>query len=129
MVDADESPVTNTVAVSAAAPEYAPSGRVLVATSLVGTHEPAAERTVRARLTRLHATDTSAWEEIRRYDVLRALPAMPAPHRLASPVRRRHEGAAVYVCGDHCATGSIQGALVSGRRAADAVAHDLGVRT
>ena len=30
-----------------------------------------------------------------------------------------------YVCGDHRDTGSIQGALVSGRRAAEAVLADL----
>nr|WP_318552272.1 FAD-dependent oxidoreductase [Kitasatospora fiedleri] len=35
----------------------------------------------------------------------------------------------LYVCGDHRDTGTVQGALVSGRRAAEAVLHDLGVRT
>jgi hypothetical protein len=33
----------------------------------------------------------------------------------------------LYVCGDHRDTSSIQGALVSGRRAARAVLADLGV--
>lgn len=32
----------------------------------------------------------------------------------------------VYVAGDHRDTSSIQGALVSGRRAATAVLHDIG---
>jgi predicted NAD/FAD-dependent oxidoreductase len=49
---------------------------------------------------------------------------MPAPHRMRSPVRR---GPATYVCGDHVDTSSIQGSLVSGRRAAEAVLADLGV--
>jgi predicted NAD/FAD-dependent oxidoreductase len=46
---------------------------------------------------------------------------MPAPHPLRRPVRT----AGVYVCGDHQDTSSIQGALVSGRRAAEAVLVDL----
>ena len=34
----------------------------------------------------------------------------------------------LYVAGDHRDTSSIQGALVSGRRAAQAVLKDLGIR-
>jgi phytoene dehydrogenase-like protein len=127
VVDAEASPVTNTVVMSAAAPEYAPAGRALVATSLVHDGGHVDVGGLRARLTRLHGTDTSTWEEIARYDVPRALPAMPAPHRLRTPVRRRQDGAPVYVCGDYCDTSSIQGALVSGRRAAETVLTDLGV--
>ncbi len=123
VVDADpSSPVTNSVVMSAAAPAYAPTGTALVATSMLA---PATveDRRLRARLATLHRTDTSAWREVGRYDVPRALPAMPPPHPFTRPVRRQ----GVYVCGDHCDTGSIQGALVSGRRAADAVLADLGL--
>ncbi|MGZ4493740.1 MAG: protoporphyrinogen/coproporphyrinogen oxidase [Nocardioides sp.] len=122
VVDADRSPVTNTVVMTPAAPTYAPAGRALVATSLLGDEPPEAE--LLARLADLHATDTSGWERVGRYHVPHALPAMPAPHPLRSPVRR---GAATYVCGDHVDTSSIQGALVSGRRAAEALLADLGV--
>jgi predicted NAD/FAD-dependent oxidoreductase len=48
---------------------------------------------------------------------------MPPPLVLRQPVRLAEQ---IYVCGDHRDTGSIQGALVSGRRAATAVLTDLG---
>jgi predicted NAD/FAD-dependent oxidoreductase len=53
--------------------------------------------------------------------VERALPAMTAPHPFRRPVRV----GGVYVCGDHRDTSSIQGSLVSGRRAAEAVLADV----
>jgi len=48
---------------------------------------------------------------------------MVPPFSLRRPVRF---APGRYVCGDHRDTGSQQGALVSGRRAADAVLADLG---
>ncbi len=118
------SPVANTVALSEAAPSYAPPGRVLVATSVV--HEGAAgagadDAALRPHLSRLHETDANHWRLLAAYDVPRALPAMPAPH----PMRRRawvdHDGEPVLVAGDHRDTSSLQGALVSGRRVAEAL--------
>ena len=78
---------------------------------------------VRAALARLHGTDTAGWELVATYDLPQALPGMPAPHPLRKPVRVGE----VYVAGDHRDTSSIQGALVSGRRAATALLHDVGV--
>ncbi len=55
---------------------------------------------------------------------LAGAPAQPPPvGRLRKPVCL---DAGLYVCGDHRDSGSIQGALVSGRRAARAVLTDLG---
>jgi heterodisulfide reductase subunit A-like polyferredoxin len=48
---------------------------------------------------------------------------MTAPHPLRRPVEAPERG--VWVAGDHRDTSSIQGALVSGRRAATAVARAL----
>ncbi len=62
------------------------------------------------------------WELLDVYPVPRALPVLRAGQSLARPVRL---GAGRYVCGDHRDTPSIQGALVSGRRAARAVLTDL----
>ena len=49
---------------------------------------------------------------------------MPVPFELQRPVRT---GDGIYVAGDHPDTSSIQGALVSGRRAASALLADLGL--
>ncbi|WP_207634279.1 FAD-dependent oxidoreductase [Candidatus Frankia alpina] len=82
------------------------------------------ERAVRAHLGALYGTDTAGWTLLASYPVARALPTMTSPHVLRRPVRTP---SGVYVCGDHRDTSSIQGALYSGRRAAEAVLADLGV--
>lgn len=83
----------------------------------------ASEPAVRAHLARLYDVDTSGWQHVARYDVREALPGQAPPMgRFRRPVRVRD---GVFVCGDHRDSGSIQGALVSGRRAADAVLREL----
>lgn len=122
IIDADPGVVDNTVVVSAAAPEYAPPGdTALVATSLVdtvsATNGAELEQRVRDRLGQLYGVDPRPWRHLATYSIPQALPAMPAPH----PMRRPPHVNGVFVCGDHRDTSSIQGALVSGRRVADAV--------
>ncbi|MFD0593190.1 FAD-dependent oxidoreductase [Catellatospora coxensis] len=119
--------MTNTVVLTAAAAGYATDGRSLIATSTLDTSSPidALERSVRARLAVLYDVPTAGWQFLDAYRIPHALPAMPAPHRMRRPVRH---GYGRYVCGDHRDTSSIQGALVSGRRAANAVLADLGAR-
>ena len=129
LVDADRSPIANTIVISAAAPDYAPAGRALVSSSMVHGSVPRDPdgREVRRALARLHGTDTSSWELVATYDLPHALPGMPAPHPLTRPVRFAGAGETFYVAGDHRDTSSIQGALASGRRAAHAVLADLKV--
>lgn len=119
VVDADGSGVANSVVITAAAPGYSADGRSLVATSVV--HDDAApvmrEHDVRRALAGMHERDTGDWELVATYDIPHALPAMTAPH----PFRRPVLVGGVVVAGDHRDTSSIQGALVSGRRAAEVV--------
>ena len=129
LLDADRSPIANTIVISATAPDYAPAGRALVSSSMVHGSVPRDPDgpEVRQALARLHGTDTSSWELVATYDLPHALPGMPAPHPLTSPVKLAGAGETLYVAGDHRATSSIQGALASGRRAAHAVLADLKV--
>lgn len=119
VLDADrESPVVNTVVLTAAAPTYGPDdGRALVSTSVLGAGGADMEPLVRRRLTELYRTSTSDWTHLRTYVIEAALPAMTAPHAFERPERV----GGVFVCGDHRDTSSIQGALASGRRVARAV--------
>jgi predicted NAD/FAD-dependent oxidoreductase len=83
------------------------------------------ERLVRARLGKLYRSNTDRWEPLAAYSIPHALPSMAAPHPLRRRVRLEPGR---YVCGDHRDTSSIQGALVSGRRAAVAILTDLATR-
>ena len=113
-------PVVNTVVLTNAAPEYAP-GRHLVSSSVVDGD--AGEPAVRAHLARLYGVDTGSWEHVARYDVPHAVPDQSPPMgRFRRPVRLDR---GLFVCGDHRDSGSVQGALVSGRRAATAVLSEL----
>ena len=117
-------PLVNTVVLSHAAPDYAPLGSALVAASALGASDnPARDDSVREHLAWLYGVPTRNWELIAGYPIPYALPAMPVPFELQRPVRTEQ---GVYVAGDHRDTSSIQGALVSGRRAAQAVLKDLG---
>ncbi len=119
-------PVANTVVMSEVAPSYAPPGTALIAASVLGLDDggPDRERAVRIHLAGLWRTDVHDWELVRAYPIARAVPAMISPHLIRRPVRA---AGGLYVCGDHRDTSSIQGALFSGRRAARAVAADLGL--
>jgi phytoene dehydrogenase-like protein len=128
LLDADRSgPVAQTAVISQVDPSRAPAGRALVSSTVLGT-PPAAthlDTAVRAQLARLYGTSTTRWELLAVHHTRDAVPAMPPPHDLRRPVRLL---AGLYVCGDHRDTGTVQGALHSGRRAAHALLMDLGAR-
>jgi predicted NAD/FAD-dependent oxidoreductase len=113
-------PVWNTAVVTAAAPSYAPLGRHLVeATCLLDRPDgDASESDVVRHTGQIYGCDTAGWRTVIRHRIPLALPAMAPPlhPRLAVSL-----GSGVFVCGDHRDTASIQGALVSGNRAAEAV--------
>jgi phytoene dehydrogenase-like protein len=110
-------PLLNTVVPSHAAPAYSPPGVALVSASALGVRDTTAqERAVRDHLGWMYGAHTERWELIARYTISYALPAMPVPLDVRRPVSLGH---GLYVAGDHRDTSSIQGALVSGRRAAE----------
>jgi len=105
---------------------YAPPGQALVAVSVLGvsTDEDGLRAKVLAELTEWFGSRVARWRHLRTYSLPYALPAqtvdaLEPPHR---PVRL---SPGLFVCGDHRDSASIQGALVSGRRAAEAVLRDL----
>jgi hypothetical protein len=110
-----ERQVLHTSVLSQVTPGYAGHGRALVSTSVLGGGGKTVEAKVRGRLGTLYQADTGDWEHLATYTVEGALPAMTAPHPLT---RGCLVGPGRYVCGDHRATGSVQGALASGARAA-----------
>ena len=129
MLDGDGTgPVNHAAAMSAVSPDYAPVGRVLLGASVVdpaalSQDEGALDGAVRAQMSRWfpsHAPRT--WKLLRADRIRRALPRQhPADLAERGGVDR---GGGLLVCGDHVGDGSINGAMQSGRLAAEfALAH------
>ncbi|SNR84460.1 Phytoene dehydrogenase-related protein [Actinacidiphila glaucinigra] len=128
VLDADRrGPVSHTFPASLVDPSRAPVGRALVTSVLLGPAAAPApdDIAVRAHLAELYGTSTAGWELLAVHHDAEALPAMTAPHDLRRPVRILQ---GLYVCGDHRDTSTVQGALLSGRRAAQHLLRDVGLR-
>lgn len=116
--------LSSVMVMTATAPSYAPFGRALIASSTVGDDRPA-ENEVRAQAARVLGTHPGDWEHLSTVHVPDALPAAPPPQGDLRKSVRLGEG--LYVAGDQRDTPSLQGAMVSGERAAAAILYDLGV--
>jgi phytoene dehydrogenase-like protein len=117
-------PVNHVMVLSQASERYAPPGAHLIAANVVGRAPQSGaqieqlERDVRAQLERWFGANVARWSVVGGYPMVRALPLCAhAEWQQSNP--RVMEG--MYVCGDYRETPSIQGALASGRRAAEAV--------
>jgi phytoene dehydrogenase-like protein len=122
-----EGPIATLATMSDVAPEYAPPGQHLITVSTVGVPEEDDETliaSVREQARGWFGDEVDAWRPLAVQRIPYAQPRQDPEDlpELARPVQR---APGVWVCGDHRDTGSIQGALVSGRRTADAVAADL----
>jgi phytoene dehydrogenase-like protein len=120
-------PVNNFAVISEVAPSYAPKGKHLVSATVLGVHkltEAQLSGFIVAQMKNWFGKVAGAWQFLRSYSIVHAQPqqfvgALEPPER---PVRIRP---GVYVCGDHRDNASIHGAMVSGRRAAEAVLSDF----
>lgn len=118
-------PALNVAVMSNVSPNYAPHGQALIAAAC-----PAAEGdlsalpdVVRAQLRRWWGAQVDEWQVLRTDTIAHGQPDSQPPFQ---PKKRVALGEGLFVCGDHRDTPSIQGALFSGRRAAEAVLASLG---
>lgn len=123
-------PVNNLVVMSECSPDYAPAGHSLVSASIVGVPnvpDDEMDRLAREQLRDWYGVSVDGWRLLRVQRIPEALPDMSVGvvYPWQRPVRL-HPG--LYVCGDHRDQGSINGALESGFRAAQAVAEDMNMR-
>lgn len=100
------------------APSYAPPDRSLVSVSVIGEgcDEPELVERVRGELVEWFGPAAREWGHLATYRIDRALPSATLGH--AGGLLR--EGG-LLVCGDHRTSASIEGAMLSGRRAAEAI--------
>ncbi len=111
-------PALNVAVMSNVAASYAPTGRHLIACATPGVITEDLDIAVRAQLRGWWGPQVDRWEHLRTYRIEHGQPDQAPPFR---PRRRVTLGGGLFVCGDHRDTGSIQGALFSGRRAAEAI--------
>ena len=110
-------PLVNSVVMNAAAPEYAPAGYSLIASTALGIADHSAAD-IAQHLKYLYEINTSRWDVVAVQKMAHTVPAFP----VGTPFRKPTQlSSGIFVAGDHRDTPSLQGALVSGRRAADAI--------
>ena len=113
-IDTGRGFLSNLLNVSSVAHERAATGRSLVAANANGEFNSGEDNDVRADVSRIYEVGKNEIELIDRDVVPHALPDVVIPLNL----RRAQVHRDVIVAGDYLQTPSIQGALVSGRRAA-----------
>jgi phytoene dehydrogenase-like protein len=120
-------PVNNLAVMSQVAPSYAPKGQHLISVSVLGVQALTEEQMggfIIAQLKNWFGLAARSWRYLRSYRIPHAQPQQ-FPGALEPSERPVRVRPGVYVCGDHRDNASINGAMVSGRRAAEAVLADL----
>lgn len=124
MVNGDgEGPIRTVCVLSEVAPSYAPPNRALVSVSLTDATDDASgdlPQVVLSSLRYWFGQTVDSWRHLRTDRIRSALP----PVELLRPSGDAHSprvGPGLYLCGDYRESGTLDGALLSGRRAAEAL--------
>ena len=115
-------PVLNAAVMSNVAASYAPPGKHLVVAALPQVIDGDLESMTRDQLRTWWGPQVDSWRHLRTYRIAHAGVEQRPPF---SPKRNIALGNGIFVCGDHRDTGSLQGALFSGRRCGELVAGAL----
>ena len=137
-------PINNLCVPSNVSASYAPPGRALISVSVIdpayrgsagtgtgtgtGTSDTAAnpglEQAVRQQLTEWFGAGVAQWRHLQTRSIAHGLPAQPAG-TFDRPLPNPRLANGLYCCGDYRDSASIQGAMLSGRRAAEQCLSDL----
>jgi phytoene dehydrogenase-like protein len=112
--------VNNVCVPSDVAPSYAPRGKALISISVLGLPDITdLNSRVVTELEAWFGKDVREWRHLRTERIERALPEQAPNVGMIGLGFREHAG--VFVCGDHQWSASIEGAIISGKRTADAI--------
>jgi phytoene dehydrogenase-like protein len=120
-------PVNNFSVMSQVAPTYAPAGKHLISVSVLGTQELTDAQLsgfIIAQMKNWFGPVARSWRFLKSYKIPHAQPQQ-YPGALEPPQRSVRVRPGIYVCGDHRDNASIHGAMLSGRRAAEALVQDF----
>jgi phytoene dehydrogenase-like protein len=120
-------PVNHLCVPSNAAPAYAPSGRALVSANVVGADvltrlgsDDALDAAIREQMAAWVGDDARSWTHLATYRIPHALPRrVPGELPLDQPKAMPRLSDRVVQAGDHLTHGSIEGAMIAGRLAAE----------
>jgi phytoene dehydrogenase-like protein len=118
--------VNNLCVPSLVAPSYAPKGQHLISVSVLENNlepEPLKQAVIE-ELRTWFGDAVDQWRFLKSYSIRRALPrfTMPENSLLTQPVQHPD---GLFTCGDYLDTPSINGAMATGRRAANAILQAL----
>jgi phytoene dehydrogenase-like protein len=118
--------VNNLSVPSLVAPTYAPPGQHLISVVAVGRHpeEELPER-IKAELRGWFGEQADGWRHLKSYEIAKALPRITVPETTLEPQPVRLSKT-LYRCGDYLSMPSVNGAILSGRLAAEALMTDFG---
>ena len=115
-----EGVVNNVCALTDVSPDYSPDERALISVSVLGLHpQEALPAKVRQELMGWFGECVAKWCHLRTDLIPEALPEQTPKalkHKLGYIQQK-----GIYVCGDHTTSASIEGAVISGKRAAEAI--------
>jgi len=116
--------INNVCVPSDVAPNYASKGQSLISVSVLGLPDASGLTSrVLAELESWFGKEVREWRHLRTDVIERALPEQPPNVGMNGSGFREHDG--VCVCGDHQWSASIEGAIISGKRTADAILKQL----
>ena len=118
-------PARNVAVLSEVAPTYAPHNRSLLVAAIPGPDAFNAdlESKVRTQMQGWFGAEVNDWQTLRTDVIAHGQPSQTPPF---DPRRSVRIDEGLWVCGDHRDTASIQGALFSGRRTAEAIIASTG---
>ena len=122
-----KAPVNSVTVPSNVVPAYAPKGSALISVVLKGSPDPndsGLEGAVRAQLEEWFGPDAAKWRLLKQYAIPHSLPVQAPP--VENPERQSvRKSERLFVCGEYQNVASIQWAMYSGRKAAEAVIEEL----
>lgn len=105
---------------------YAPSGKALLSVVVLGLpEETALEASVREELVGWFGSGVMKWQHLRTDRIERALPEQPPGFSQEHDSMRFTKHQDIWICGDHLSSASIEGAVISGRKAAESVLENF----
>ena len=119
-----EGVVNNVCVLTDASPDYSPDERALISVSLLGLHpEEELPGKVQQELMGWFGECVDQWCHLRTDLIPEALPEqIPKAHKDKAGFTQQK---GLFVCGDHATSASIEGAVISGKRVAEAILKRL----